>query len=263
VNPAVVGLLVDESVASKSKKNFNGLRIYALFGQNPSASTGRGDKMKHVPHRGRQPNRIEWGDTIRNLAFDPKRGTRAIAPLMRFRRGNRNPAVQLGKMGHGLAWKWRFNRFPRRCGPPQPRRLRLYSHSDPNPKTKNGRMGVVWPQRGGGVFIHGVRRQNSPEIDAKNLLRYVNRLCREKLFWARIPGCHLDIQRSIKPITRCCYRWLQSVQTKEERKTSSTRENIQKIVQVYKDGPNHAFPTLHLRVVAENDYIIFDALWLR
>jgi len=169
------------------KKNFNGSKRYALFGQEAIGSTWALAKMNMFLH-GEDNHRIEWGDTIRNPKLLEGEGR-----LKHFDVIVANPPFSLDKWGHESASIDPYGRFRRGVPPRTKGDYAFILHMVETMKPGTGRMGVVVPH---GVLFRGAAEGKiRARLIEENLLDTVIGLP-EKLFYGTgIPAAILIFRK--------------------------------------------------------------------
>ena len=229
-----------------AQKN-HGQKRYALYGQEAIGSTWSLAKMNMFLH-GEDNHKIEWGDTIRNPKLLDKNGD-----LMLFDIVTANPPFSLDKWGHDEAENDKFGRFRRGVPPKTKGDYAFISHMIETLKPGTGRMGVVVP--------HGVLFRGSSEgkirqklID-ENLLDAVIGLP-EKLFYGTgIPAAILIFKKQ-KVDDKVLFIDASRDYKAGKNQNQLSAENIQKIVNTYREGDNvekYAY-LASLKEIQDNDY---------
>ncbi|WP_392386262.1 type I restriction-modification system subunit M [Marinomonas primoryensis] len=233
------------------QKNFNGSKNYALFGQESIGSTWSLAKMNMFLH-GEDNHRIEWGDTIRNPRLIDTRDE-SNHTLMRFDVVTANPPFSLEKWGHDNAENDVFNRFHRGVPPKTKGDYAFISHMIETLNEENGRMGVVVPH--GVLFRASSEGKIRQKLIEENLLDTVIGLPEKLFFGTGIPAAILIFK---KHKTDDKVLFIDGFKAFKQGKNQNflTDENIQKIVQVYKDRETtdkYSYLAT-LEEIAENDY---------
>lgn len=207
------------------KKNFNGSKKYALFGQEAIGSTWALAKMNMFLH-GEDNHRIEWGDTIRNPKLLDGEDS-----LKHFDVVVANPPFSLEKWGIEVAEDDKFARFRRGFPPKTKGDYAFVTHMIETMKPKTGRMGVVVP--------HGVLFRGSSEgkirtkLIEENLLDAVIGLP-EKLFYGTgIPAAILIFKKSRSDDK---VLFIDASRDYKDGKNQNflTEENVKRIVETYR-----------------------------
>jgi type I restriction enzyme M protein len=234
------------------KKNFNGSKKYALFGQESIGSTWALAKMNMFLHD-EDNHRIEWGDTLRNpkLLDNQER-------LKHFDVVVANPPFSLAKWGYDSADADKYDRYERGI-PPRTKGdyafiLHMIETLKPASRGKTGgRMGVVVP--------HGVLFRGSSEgkirkklID-ENLLDTVIGLPAKLFYGTGIPAAILIFKKK-KGDEKVLF--IDASREFESGKNQNllTQDNISKIVNTYEKRKNkdkYAY-LASKEEIAKNDY---------
>ena len=234
------------------KRNFNGSKKYALYGQEAIGSTWALAKMNMFLH-GEDNHRIEWGDTLRNPKLLDDENS-----LKHFDIVVANPPFSLDKWGHDTAEHDHFSRY-RRGIPPRTKgdyAFILHMIETLKPAVKNqtgGRMGVVVPH---GVLFRGssegkIRKQ----LIEENLLDTVIGLP-EKLFYGTgIPAAILIFKKK-KTDEKVLFIDASREFTAGKNQNLLSTDNIEKIVNTFNKRKNvDKYAYLASRdEIAENDY---------
>ena len=229
------------------QKNNNGSKKYALYGQEAIGSTWALAKMNMFLHS-EDNHRIEWGDTIRNPKLLDNNGG-----LLHFDVVTANPPFSLDKWGFEDAENDHFGRFHRAVPPKTKGDYAFISHMIETLKPETGRMGVVVP--------HGVLFRGSSEgtirqkLIEENLLDAVIGLPSNLFFGTGIPAAILIFKKQ-KIDNNVLFIDASREYKSGKNQNQLTEENIQKIVETYRNGENvekYAY-LASLEEIRENDY---------
>jgi len=229
------------------QKNNNGSKKYALYGQEAIGSTWALAKMNMFLHS-EDNHRIEWGDTIRNPKLLDNNGG-----LLHFDVVTANPPFSLDKWGFEDAENDHFGRFHRAVPPKTKGDYAFISHMIETLKPETGRMGVVVP--------HGVLFRGSSEgtirqkLIEENLLDAVIGLPSNLFFGTGIPAAILIFKKQ-KIDNNVLFIDASREYKSGKNQNQLTEENIQKIVDTYRNGENvekYAY-LASLEEIRENDY---------
>ncbi len=170
------------------KKQFNGSKRYALYGQEAIGSTWALAKMNMFLH-GEDNHQIEWGDTLRNPKLLEGEGK-----LKHFDVIVANPPFSLDQWGHGTAQDDPYGRFRRGVPPRTKADYAFVLHMIETMKPGSGRMGIVVPH---GVLFRGAAEGKiRTKLIEENLLDTVIGLP-EKLFYGTgIPAAILIFKKN-------------------------------------------------------------------
>jgi len=156
------------------KKQFNGSKRYALYGQEAIGSTWALAKMNMFLHA-EDNHQIEWGDTLRNPKLLEGEGK-----LKHFDVIVANPPFSLDQWGHETAKDDPYGRFRRGVPPRTKADYAFVLHMIETMKPESGRMGIVVPH---GVLFRGAAEGKiRTKLIEENLLDTVIGLP-EKLFY--------------------------------------------------------------------------------
>lgn len=229
------------------KKNYNGSKKYALFGQEAIGSTWSLAKMNMFLH-GEDNHRIEWGDTIRNPKLQDQNGG-----LLHFDVVTANPPFSLDKWGHDDAEHDPFGRFRRGIPPKTKGDYAFISHMIETLKPQTGRMGVVVPH--GVLFRASSEGKIRKQLIDENLLDTVIGLPEKLFFGTGIPAAILIFKKQ-KTDDKVLFIDASRDFKSGKNQNQLTLENIQKIVDTYQDRKTvdkYAYLAT-LAEVQENDY---------
>ena len=224
-----------------------GSKKYALYGQEAIGSTWALAKMNMFLHS-EDNHRIEWGDTIRNPKLLDNNGG-----LLHFDVVTANPPFSLDKWGFEDAENDHFGRFHRAVPPKTKGDYAFISHMIETLKPETGRMGVVVP--------HGVLFRGSSEgtirqkLIEENLLDAVIGLPSNLFFGTGIPAAILIFKKQ-KIDNNVLFIDASREYKSGKNQNQLTEENIQKIVDTYRNGENvekYAY-LASLEEIRENDY---------
>ncbi|MDQ6994689.1 MAG: type I restriction-modification system subunit M, partial [Mariprofundaceae bacterium] len=170
------------------KKQFNGSKRYALYGQEAIGSTWALAKMNMFLH-GEDNHQIEWGDTLRNPKLLESEGK-----LKHFDVIVANPPFSLDQWGHETAKDDPYSRFRRGVPPRTKADYAFVLHMIETMKPDSGRMGIVVPH---GVLFRGAAEGKiRTKLIEENLLDSVIGLP-EKLFYGTgIPAAILIFKKN-------------------------------------------------------------------
>jgi len=170
------------------KKQFNGSKRYALYGQEAIGSTWALAKMNMFLH-GEDNHQIEWGDTLRNPKLLEGEGK-----LKHFDVIVANPPFSLDQWGHASAEHDPYGRFRRGVPPRTKADYAFVLHMIETMKPDSGRMGIVVPH---GVLFRGAAEGKiRTKLIEENLLDTVIGLP-EKLFYGTgIPAAILIFKKN-------------------------------------------------------------------
>jgi type I restriction enzyme M protein len=214
------------------RKNFNGSKKYALFGQEAIGSTWALAKMNMFLH-GEDNHRIEWGDTIRHPMLLDKSGK----GLLHFDIVTANPPFSLDKWGVDGAANDEFGRFRRGVPPKTKGDYAFISHMIETLKPgsssqKGGRMGVVVPH--GVLFRASSEGKIRQQLIEENLLDAVIGLPEKLFFGTGIPAAILLFKKN-KADKKVLFIDASREFRSGKNQNQLTSENLQKIVDTYKD----------------------------
>ncbi len=229
------------------KKNHNGSKKYALFGQEAIGSTWSLAKMNMFLH-GEDNHRIEWGDTIRNPKLQDKNGG-----LLHFDVVTANPPFSLDKWGHEDAENDPFSRFRRGIPPKTKGDYAFISHMIETLKPQTGRMGVVVPH--GVLFRASSEGKIRKQLIDENLLDTVIGLPEKLFFGTGIPAAIL-IFRKQKADDKVLFIDASRDFQSGKNQNQLTTDNIQKIVDTFQDRQTidkYSYLAT-LEEIQENDY---------
>jgi len=170
------------------KKQFNGSKRYALYGQEAIGSTWALAKMNMFLH-GEDNHQIEWGDTLRNPKLLEGEGK-----LKHFDVIVANPPFSLDQWGHSEAQHDPYGRFRRGVPPRTKADYAFILHMIETMKPGSGRIAVVVPH---GVLFRGAAEGKiRTKLIEENLLDTVIGLP-EKLFYGTgIPAAILIFKKN-------------------------------------------------------------------
>ena len=213
------------------RKNFNGSKKYALFGQEAIGSTWALAKMNMFLH-GEDNHRIEWGDTIRHPMLLDKSGK----GLLHFDIVTANPPFSLDKWGVDGAANDEFGRFRRGVPPKTKGDYAFISHMIETLKPgsssqKGGRMGVVVPH--GVLFRASSEGKIRQQLIEENLLDAVIGLPEKLFFGTGIPAAILIFKKN-KTDDKVMFIDAAREFKSGKNQNQLTSDNIQKIVDTYK-----------------------------
>lgn len=233
--------------ANQIRKDHDGSKSFALFGQEAIGSTWALAKMNMFLH-GIDNHKLEWGDTIRNPKLLDANGG-----LKHFDIVVANPPFSLEKWGVEGADSDPFTRFRRGVPPKTKGDYAFILHMIETMKPKTGRMAVVVP--------HGVLFRGSSEgkirqkLIEENLLDAVIGLP-EKLFYGTgIPAAVL-IFRKDKTDNNVLFIDASREFKAGKNQNQLSEENIAKVVDTYKQRENldkYAY-LASLEEIQENDF---------
>jgi len=170
------------------KKQFNGSKRYALYGQEAIGSTWALAKMNMFLH-GEDNHQIEWGDTLRNPKLLEGEGK-----LKHFDVIVANPPFSLDQWGHETAQDDPYGRFRRGVPPRTKADYAFILHMIETMKPESGRMGIVVPH--GVLFRSAAEGKIRTKLIEENLLDTVIGLP-EKLFYGTgIPAAILIFKKN-------------------------------------------------------------------
>ena len=232
--------------ARKIRDNHNSKK-YELYGQEAIGSTWAFAKMNMFLH-GEDNHKIEWGDTIRNPKLLDKKGN-----LMLFDVVTANPPFSLDKWCHDDAAHDKFSRFKRGVPPKTKGDYAFISHMIEVLNPKSGVMGVVVPH--GVLFRSSSEGEIRKKLIGENLLDAVIGLP-EKLFYGTgIPAAILIFKYG-KETQDVMFIDASREYKAGKNQNNLTQENIQKIVETYREGQDvakYAYVAT-LDEIRENDY---------
>lgn len=170
------------------KKQYNGSKRYALYGQEAIGSTWALAKMNMFLH-GEDNHQIEWGDTLRNPKLLEGEGR-----LKHFDVIVANPPFSLDQWGHAAADHDPYGRYRRGIPPKTKADYAFVLHMIETMKPSSGRMGIVVPH---GVLFRGAAEGKiRTKLIEENLLDTVIGLP-EKLFYGTgIPAAVLIFKKN-------------------------------------------------------------------
>lgn len=229
------------------QKNFNDSKQYSLFGQEINGSTWSLAKINMFLHN-EQNHYIEWADTISEPRFINSNHT-----LRRFNVVVANPPFNLDKWGPVNVEEDVFNRFHRGIPPKTKGDYAFISHMIETLNYEDGRMGVVVPH---GVLFRGASEGRiRQKLIEENLLDTVIGLPEKLFFGTSIPVAILIFKKH-KNDKKVLFIDGSKEFKQGKNQNFLTDDNIQKIVQVYKDRETtdkYSYLAT-LDEIAENDY---------
>ncbi|MFW2372630.1 MAG: type I restriction-modification system subunit M [Gammaproteobacteria bacterium] len=234
------------------KRNFNGSKKYALYGQEAIGSTWALAKMNMFLH-GEDNHRIEWGDTLRNpKLLDDKEQLKLFDVVVA------NPPFSLEKWGYDSAAHDPYHRFDRGIPPKTKGDYAFILHmiETLKPALNNkpgGRMGVVVPH--GVLFRSSSEGKIRKQLIEENLLDAVIGLP-EKLFYGTgIPAAVLIFKKK-KTDDKVLFIDASRGYTPGKNQNTLTENYIKDIVSTYEQREfkdKYAYLATH-EEIAENDY---------